>query len=348
MSGHVWRGVLITSLLLSFATHASAQTQPTTATPSSGTILLVVDERAVALATRVAAELSALGFAVETQTREPNPPELAAEARRAGALAAIGVGPTREGNVEITVLDRVTGKTLRRELLGRSLTDPTTRELVALRASELLRASLMEIEAPHPPRGDLPPTPVAIRVARAPETFRHPDRLWRLGVESGALVAPGLSAAPLLQASVGVRLLHALELTATLGSQLTPGQRYVGEGRLETTARWLNVGPKLLLLPRDEDSDVALGVDVDFTLLALSASGFASDASYRGQSHFSWSAAGTLGIDSKIRLHRQVWWALRPAIGYATQRVSLRADAQEVKMWGRPWLSFATGLEVEL
>ena len=341
MSGPVARRFRLLLLWLLSAAHSYAQAPP------SGTILLVVDPRAVALATRVAAELSTLGFAVESQTREPHSPELAAEALRAGALAAIGIGPTLDGNVEITVLDRVTGKTLRRELLGRSLADPTTRELVALRASELLRASLMEIEAPHPPRGDLPATPVAIRVARAPETSRHPDRLWRLGVETGALVAPGVSAAPLLQASLGARLLAGLELTATLGSQLTPGQRYVGAGRLETTARWLNLGPKLLL-GRADNRSVALGLDVDFTLLALTASGFAGDASYRGESHFVWSAAGTLGIDSKIRLHRQVWWELRPAVGYATRQVSLRVDGQVVKAWGQPWLSFATGLEVEL
>jgi hypothetical protein len=315
---------------------------------SSGTILLVVDERAVALATRVAAELETLGFAVESQTREPKPLELAAEARRAGAFAAIGIGPTAQGSVEITVLDRVTGKTLRRELLGRSLGDPTTRELVALRASELLRASLMEIEAPHPPRGELPATPVVARVATAPETIRRPERRFRLGVEGGVLVAPGLSAAPLLQATLGARLLTELELTVTVGSQLTAGQHRVGEGRIESTARWLSVGPKLWLLPRRDERRVALGVDVDFTLLALTAAGFAADASHRGESHVAWSAAGTLGIDSKIRLHKQLWWALRPALGFAASELSLQADGREVKVWGRPWLACGTGLEVEL
>ncbi|HXK18486.1 MAG TPA: hypothetical protein VNG33_11820, partial [Polyangiaceae bacterium] len=231
---------LLPLLLLLLARPARAQAQ------ASGTILLVVDERAVALATRVAAELEALGFSVQSQTREPKPAELAAEARRAGAFAAIGIGPTAEGSVEITVLDRVTGKTLRRELLGRSLSDPTTRELVALRASELLRASLMEIEAPHPPRGDLRPSPVVARVASAPETIRRPERRWRLGAESGVLVAPGLSATPLLQAALGVRLLRHLELDATLGSQLTAGQRSFDTGRIETTARWLGLGPKLV------------------------------------------------------------------------------------------------------
>jgi hypothetical protein len=316
--------------------------------PASGRILLVVDERAVALATRVTAELTSLGFSVEAQTREPNPAELALAARQASAFAAIGIGPTAAGDVEITVLDRVTGKTVRRELLGRSLEDPTMRELVALRASELLRASLMEIEAPHPPRGDMPPTPAVKRVASAPETLRRPVRNLRLGVEGGALVAPGLSAAPLLQATFGASLMPALELSVTLGSQLTPSEHDAGVGRVESTARWLSVGPKLLLLPRREQARVALGVDANFTLLGLSASGFATDSSYRGASHFVWSPAVTLGIDSKIRIHKQLWWALRPAVGFATRTLSLQAEGRELRLWGRPWLWCATGLEVEL
>lgn len=326
--------------LVSGAAHAEA--------PSAGHILLVVDERAVALATRVSAELETLGFSVEAQTREPNPAELAIAARQASAFAAIGIGPTAEGNVEITVLDRVTGKTLRREVLGRSLEDPTTRELVALRASELLRASLMEIEAPHPPRGELPPPPAAARIASAPETLRRPERRLRLGVEGGVLIAPGLSAAPLLQGTFGARVLGALELGVTVGSQLTPGERSAGVGRIESTARWLSVGPKLLLLPRREASRVALGIDATFTLLGLTASGFAADAGYRGASHFVWSPAFTVGIDSKIRIHKQLWWALRPALGFATRTLSLQADGRELKLWGRPWLWCATGLEVEL
>lgn len=333
---------LLSLLLLLMTSRAHAETPP------SGTILLVVDERAVALATRVAAELEALGFSVQSQTREPRPAELATEARRAGAFAAIGIGPTAEGSVEITVLDRVTGKTLRREVLGRSLTDPTTRELVALRASELLRASLMEIEAPHPPRGDLPPTPVVVRVASAPETIRRPERRLRLAAETGVLVAPGLSPAPLLQAALGVRAWQRLELGATLGSQLTASSRVVDDGRLEATARWLGFGPKLLLLPRSDASRVALGVEAQVTLLALSASGFAADANHRGQTRFVWSSAATLGIDSKIRIHKQLWWALKPSLGFAFSELSLRADGRDVKIWGRPWLQCATGVEVEL
>jgi hypothetical protein len=314
----------------------------------SGTILLVVDPRAVPLATRVAAELETLGFAVQTRSQEPEASQLANAARHAGAFAAIGIGPSAQGNVEITVLDRVTGKTVRRELLGRSLQDPTTRELVALRASELLRASLMEIEAPHPPRGDLPATSDVSQVARAPETIRRPEQRLRLGAETGVLLAPGLSMTPLLQASLGVRLVERLELRLGVGSQLTAGQRNEREGRIEALARWVNFGPRLMLLPRRQSSRVALGFDAGLGLIALSASGFASDAGHRGQSHFVWAAAGTLGIDSKIRLHKQLWWAIHPAVGFTTSELVLRADGRDVRVWGRPWLECATGVEVEL
>jgi hypothetical protein len=237
---------------------------------------------------------------------------------------------------------------VRRELLGRSLEDPTTRELVALRAAELLRASLMEIEAPHPPRGELPPTPALRRVASAPETLRRPIRRLRLGVEGGALVVPGLSVAPLLQATFGVSLMPALELSLTLGSQVGPSERDASVGRIETTARWLSVGPKLMILPPREHSRVALGVDASVALLGLGASGFTTDATFRGVSRFAWSPAVTVGIDSKIRIYKQLWWALKPSLGFAARTLSLQADGRELKLWGRPWLSCATGLEVEL
>lgn len=341
------RLVLLAGLLLlsTFPRLAAAEQNDPAA---SGTILLVVDDRARALATRVAAELESLGFAVIAQTRELLAEELAAEARKATAFAAIGIGPSSQGNVEITVLDRVTGKIVRREVLGRSLSDPTTRELVALRASELLRASLMEIEAPHPARGELPPPPRVVQVAAAPETIRRRERRLRLGTESGLLVTPGLSASPLLQASLGLQLHARIELRLTLGSQLTPAARHFDAGRIETTARWLNAGPELFLLPRSDGNRVALGIDAELALLWLSASGFAADPSHSGQSETVWSGGLSAGIHSRIRVVKELWWSLRPALGFALTEISLRADERTIRVWGRPWLQCSTGLEVEL
>ena len=93
---------------------------------------------------------------------------------------------------------------------------------------------------------------------------------------------------------------------------------------------------------------MALGIQTELTLLALSASGFAADATYRGQSHVVWAPAGTVGIDSKIRLHKQLWLAITPALGVAFSQLLLRVDGQNVQTWGRPWLQCSTGVEVEL
>jgi hypothetical protein len=161
-------------------------------------------------------------------------------------------------------------------------------------------------------------------------------------------MAPGLAAAPLLQASVGWKAHERLELSLTLGSQLTPASRAVGAGRLEATARWLSLGPRLLLLPRRETGRVALGLGVNLSLLSLSASGFAADASHLGQARRAWSTAVTSGIESRIRVVKQLWWTLAPSVGFALSELSLRVDARTVRVWGRPWLACATGLEVEL
>jgi hypothetical protein len=102
-----------------------------------------------------------------------------------------------------------------------------------------------------------------------------------------------------------------------------------------------------LLLPRSEGR-VALGVDAQLTLLWLSASGFAADASHLGQAQSAWSGAVSSGIRSRIRVVKQLWWTLRPSIGFALRELSLRTDRRELKLWGRPWLECSTGLEVEL
>ena len=338
--------VLLLLLLLPWP--AGAQSAPA----RGGTILLVIDSQAEALATRVSAELTALGFSVRRLSRDAErdaePGQLGAQARAAGAFAAVGIGASAQGGVEITVLDRVTGKTVRRELLGSSLSDPTTRELVALRASELLRASLMEVEAPHAPRGEVPPSKTVREVAASPKTIRRPQRDLRLGAESGLLLAPGLTASPLLQVSMRIRVKGPLELGATLGGQLSTAERQETEGRMEALARWLSFGPQLRLLPRSEPYRVELGLHVRGAVVALSASGFAADANHAGRSDFVWSAAAITGIDSRVRIYGQLWWTLSPAAGFTAGKLALRADGRDVRVWGRPWLQCSTGLEVEL
>ncbi len=76
-----------------------------------------------------------------------------------------------ERGVEIWIADRVTGKTVLREMADDGGT-PDRDAALALRAVELLRASLLEVGLPAPPPGEVPATPEIrekLRV-RAPDT----------------------------------------------------------------------------------------------------------------------------------------------------------------------------------
>jgi hypothetical protein len=85
--------------------------------------------------------------------------------------------------VELWLVDRVTGKTLLREVLERDLKSADPDAVIALRAVELLRASLLELELAHPARGEVPAAPAlresVDRLERAPVDRRSSDRRAR-------------------------------------------------------------------------------------------------------------------------------------------------------------------------
>jgi hypothetical protein len=169
-----------------------------------------------------------------------------------------------------------------------------------------------------------------------------------LGAQSGVLWVPGLSAAPLLELSADAHVGQRLRLGLGVGGQLTASRRFVTHGRIEALARWLSVGAELLLLPSRDDGKVALGLDVRALLIALSAQGAPTDASDRGQSGFVWAPGARIGLPLRVRVSNELRWVLEPAIGYTTDAIALRADGQRLQDWGRPWVQWSTGLELEL
>lgn len=113
---------------------------------------------------RLRAELSTLGLRVVEVRLAPNEgaSSLDDAARRVDAFAAVRVVPAGSG-VEVWVADRVTGKTLLRELVvgpGDAADD-----VVALQAVELLRASLAELGLSAKQHGDVRPSPAVRRIA---------------------------------------------------------------------------------------------------------------------------------------------------------------------------------------
>ena len=145
------------------------------------------------LAARVAAELRAMGLEPKTVPIEEqeDATALARTARESGAIAAIRIVRS-DKRAEVWLADRVTGKTLLREVTCEANEDAES--VLAVRAVELLRASLLEIETSHPPRGELPVTEVVRNVVATsrPKPTQPP---FAIGLGFGPELVPTLSPA---------------------------------------------------------------------------------------------------------------------------------------------------------
>jgi hypothetical protein len=142
---------------------------------SDSTTVLVFGVEASPLTGRLRAEIEALGLrVVVVDGRDPSPSDLTERARAVGAAVAVSTTATA-GGVELLLVDRVTGKTLEREVLARDLSNDDSDSVIALRTVELLRASLLELELGHPPRGEVTATPDVLQTVktRAPEAERE-------------------------------------------------------------------------------------------------------------------------------------------------------------------------------
>ncbi|MBI5491014.1 MAG: hypothetical protein HY905_27030 [Deltaproteobacteria bacterium] len=186
---------------------AGAGSPPARATEGALPRVVLIGEPQDELLSRVAAELTALGFEPVFLPRAPDvaPPEgLAEAARSVDAAAAVQLLPTA-GAVRIWLVDRVTGKTVLREVSSEAegVEDPS---LVVLRTVELLRASFLEIRIGSPGQGEVQAGPpveslVALQPA-APE--EEPPRLT---LELAPAVAVGsFEVAPTLTVQIGGHL----------------------------------------------------------------------------------------------------------------------------------------------
>lgn len=171
--------------------------------------------------TQLRAELLTMGFEVLTLPEPPatvDPDSLEAIAERTQAIAAIIIDQP-EGNVSgrLWITERVTGKTLFRKVRPEKVS-PDAPTIFALRAVELLRASLLELQEPHPTRGTVEATPQLKNLVTPPAAAPKPAA--PAPVAGAPKPAPAPAAPPATQkpeprapgrprwsASAGIRLL---------------------------------------------------------------------------------------------------------------------------------------------
>jgi hypothetical protein len=122
------------------------------------------------------AELESAGFEVVlvTDASAPSPDGLEQIARRTESMAAILiVHRNDELAADVWVTDRITGKTVLRRVRP-DAPAPEAERILALRAVELLHASLVELNLPHDPRGEEPPPPEVEKWVAPPPGAAHP------------------------------------------------------------------------------------------------------------------------------------------------------------------------------
>jgi hypothetical protein len=188
-------------ILLTLALFTTTMPRSTAATAAAPLVVLVrpspsSSDRDEALV-RLRAELSSAGFdiAVVDSEADADPRETIEQTlRERGPAATIGIF-----GGELWIADRLTGKTVVRTLDASDTGGRRAPEVLAIRAAELLRASLSELlfapsnASPPPPAATKPPAAVTNWVSTALEPG---ERAFRVGFEAGAAVLGSLEGVP--------------------------------------------------------------------------------------------------------------------------------------------------------
>ncbi len=297
---------------------------------------------------RLVAELESLGFraVVLDPSAEPaSRASLEASARQAGAIAAIRAVPSERG-VEVWIADRVTGKTVLRDLANDRGT-PDLDDALALRVVELLRASLLEIALPTPSRGEVPATPEIVEkmsvslpiVAERPP----PPPTWRLSLAPGLLLSPGGFGASASLAlgldwtpgdHVGVFALAAIPLT---GAHIERAQ-----GSADLTI--LLAGGGMRFLPVSPKSAWIPSIDLGLAAVSLRSAGTANPG-FGASSPSAVTAApfARLGLafapTARLRLRADV------LAGLAAPGIAVEFAQHAVATWGAPLVLSTVGVD---
>jgi hypothetical protein len=287
---------------------------------------------------RTRAELEAAGFEVVVVVAPENADlnRISTEARALGALQIRRGGGG--GRVTVHVVDRVTGKSSSRDLEESHTREP---HRVALRAVELLYASLLELEARSQPRGEVTATPLVAGVARyqARAPVAVPDWSLRAG-------AVGLTSAGGVGSLVGIELGAVRYVTTWLGVSAVLGATaptLVREGNasasfglgLARLAALLEPWPLARFSPALELRGGILGALAD------------GDSEARAPTRLEAGSTPFLGgaLSSGIYLHREFRLRAGIDVSVALQPLELRFAGERVAAFGQPWFGASLGAE---
>lgn len=296
---------------------------------------------------RLVAELESLGFratVLDPSTEPASRTALEASARRAGAIAAIRAVPSERG-VEVWIADRVTGKTVLRDIAnGRG--SPELDDALALRVVELLRASLLEISLPVPSRGEVPATPeirekMSVPPPIAPALESSPT--LHLALAPGVLVSPGgFGASASLALGLDWMPSDHVGVFALVAIPLTSAHVEGAEGSAALTILLAGGGARFVFA--SPTSTFRPSADFGLAAVSLRSTGTANPG-FVASSPSAVTAApfARLGLafapTPKLRLRADV------LAGLVAPGVSIQFAQHEIATWGRPLVLTTVGVD---
>ncbi len=289
---------------------------------------------------RTRAELEAAGFVVEIVPLSSGD-DIVSIAKTHGAFAAIKVSRPIEDTTGIVVhvADRVTGKSTTRTLDAKK--DGQTPERVAIRAVELLYASLLELQTAAPFEGEVRPTPLIEATASQRLMTPSEDLSWALRAGASAFAASGR-----IGTLAGIRIGAGYYVLPTLSLELSAAAS--APTVISTTDASsdfaLLVGRAAMLVEpwpkRQLSPALGLGAGITGAFTGGSSERGAPTRTDFGASPFAGLAgvlAGRLRHDLRVRAEIEVARTFEPLV--------VRFAGQPVAHFGPVWVGFTLGLE---
>lgn len=316
-------------------------------------VVVIADADTEVAAKRIDAELHALGFDVVHESMGPTttPDELDSVARDHSAVATLRVRPSARG-FEIWIADRVTGKTTFRriDLPGDG------RDVLALEAVELLRASFLELQLPSFRPTDVPPPPETRAVVAPPPAGRPrlspsgpsvppapPAFALRLGP---ALVWSPDGLAPTVHLELGVRWRSRGPLGAAIELLAPTAPVYVETAAGRASFRLQTATVRLEGFITDRQSPWLVWTHGAFGVAWAHMEGASVSPGFVPQGDDVVTALGLIGAGLGRTLGPRARLFLEASLGLSLPRIVMRFADQDVGAWGRPLVLVSTGLEV--
>jgi hypothetical protein len=311
-------GLLLAALLV---------TRPLLAGEGHPKIIAVLERANAGFLPRLRGELTSAGFdlvVVSPPSWPPTRQEIERIARDEGAIAGLSLVRAGTG-VEMWVVDRVTSKTVFREVIAG--TDDRD-DSIAIRFVETLRATLIEIEQPRSRPGELAPPPeVNVLLTRAPSRFS-------VSLAGGPGYSPGGVGTT---GHLGLSFIGAIHprFGLALDGFLTPARTKVRGDEGQASIGLFLVGASFRFCPVNPSGLVRLWLGAGAWVGVMTMTGEAV-APYVNTRASSTSVIPHLDVAIRFSLTRRLSLGAGLAGGISVPSVAVQFDEHQVATWGRP------------